>query len=52
MPKQLAGLLTNLKAEVLEPVLVKGHPKENGFAALDSLADTILAKHKALGIAQ
>ncbi len=52
MPKQLTGLLTNLKAEILEPVLVKGHPKENGFAALDNLADTILAKHKALGIAE
>jgi len=51
MPKQLMGLMPNLKAEILEPVLIKGHPKGGGFAELDRLADSILAKHKTLGIA-
>ncbi|MCP4450145.1 MAG: FprA family A-type flavoprotein, partial [Planctomycetes bacterium] len=50
MPKQLAGLMPNLKAEILEPVLIKGHPKGDGFRELDRLADDILSKHKALGI--
>ena len=52
MAKQLTGLLPNLKAEIIEPVLVKGHPKDDGFSALDRLADEILAKHKALGITE
>ena len=51
MVEQLAGMLSNLKAEILEPVLAKGEPKEDDFAALDRLADEILAKHKEIGIA-
>jgi len=51
MVEQLTGLLSNLKVEVLEPVIVKGHPKDDDFAALDKLADQILTKHKELKIA-
>ena len=43
-------MLGNLKVEVLEPVIIKGHPKKDGFAALDRLADEILNRHKGLGI--
>ena len=50
MVEQLAALMPNLKAEILEPVVIKGHPKENDFAALDKLADNILAKHKEIKI--
>ncbi len=50
MVEQLAALMPNLKAEILEPVVIKGHPKENDFLALDKLADNILAKHKELKI--
>jgi len=50
MVAQLAGMLSNLKAEILEPVLAKGEPKEDDFAALDKLADEILARHKEIGI--
>ncbi len=50
MVEQLTDMLTNLKAEILEPVLAKGEPKESDFAALEKLADEILAKHKELGI--
>ncbi|MHC4394650.1 MAG: FprA family A-type flavoprotein [Planctomycetota bacterium] len=50
MVEQLAGMVTNLKVEILEPVITKGHPKEGDFTALDRLADEILAKHKELGI--
>jgi len=44
--EQLAAMIPNLKAEILEPVLCKGFPKEDDFKALDSLATTIAQKHK------
>ena len=42
----LAGMISNLKVEVLTPVMAKGHPKEEDYKALDTLADSIQAKHK------
>jgi len=51
MAEQISGLLGNLKVEILEPVMAKGYPKDNDFAALENLADKILTKHKELGIA-
>ncbi len=50
MVEQLTGLLSNLKVELLEPVIAKGHPKDDDLTALDKLADQILAGHKKLGI--
>jgi flavorubredoxin len=50
MVEQIAGLLGNLKVEILEPVVAKGYPKDDDFMALEKLADKILAKHKELGI--
>ncbi len=44
--EQLAGMIPNLKAEVLEPVLSNGFPKEADFKALDNLAAAIAQKHK------
>ncbi len=44
--EQLLGMIPNLKVELLEPVIIKGLPKEADFKALDSLADTIAQKHK------
>ena len=46
----LAGLIPNLKVEVIEPVLVKGLPTAEAFDALENLAETIAAKHKELGL--
>jgi flavorubredoxin len=51
MVEQLAGMLPQLKAEVIEPVVVKGLPKSQDYQQLDALADRILAKHKEVGIA-
>jgi flavorubredoxin len=48
--EQLTGLMSNLKVELLEPVLAKGKPKEATFVAIDRLADEILTKHKEAGI--
>ena len=42
----LAGMIPNLKVEVIDPVLCKGFPKEADFEALDVLAATIAEKHK------
>jgi flavorubredoxin len=42
----LAGMIPNLKVEVLEPVLCRGVPSEADFEALNRLADTIAQKHK------
>jgi flavorubredoxin len=42
----LAGMIPNLKVEVIEPVLCKGVPLETDFEALDRLADAITQKHK------
>ena len=48
---QIAGLIPNLKVEVLTPVLCKGLPGEETFAALEALADAIAQKHKERGFA-
>jgi len=39
-------MIPNLKVEVLQPVIIKGFPKEADFQALNNLADTIVEKHK------
>ncbi len=46
----LASQIGNLKVEVLDPVLCVGLPKPETYAALDQLADSIAAKHKARGL--
>jgi len=45
----LAGMIPNLKVEVIEPVLAKGFPSEDTFKALENLAKTIADKHKEQG---
>ena len=50
MVEQLCGLLGGLKAELLEPVVAKGYPREEHLAALDALADQIAQRHKSIGI--
>jgi flavorubredoxin len=47
--EQLKGMIPNLKAEVLDPVIIKGFPVEEDFKALDNLASTIAQKHKEHG---
>ncbi|RZN15258.1 MAG: FprA family A-type flavoprotein [Methanosarcinales archaeon] len=46
MVEQLAGMITSLKIEILDPVVVKGAPKEEDFIALDKLVDEIVNKHR------
>ena len=49
MVKQLAGMIPNLKVEILDPVVIKGAPRDMDFVALDKLATTIAEKHATLG---
>ncbi len=49
--EQLTGMIPNLKAEVLPPVISKGFPTKEDFKALDDLASTIAQKHKEHGFA-
>jgi len=50
MTEELTGMMQNMKAEILEPVVAKGHPSDEDYKKLDELADKILARHKELGI--
>ncbi len=47
----LAGMVPNLKVDILEPVLCKGYPKDEDIQALEKLADTIAEKHRENGFA-
>ena len=42
----LAGMIPNLKVEVIDPVLCKGVPSDKDLKALDDLAAAIAEKHK------
>jgi flavorubredoxin len=44
--EQLTGLISNLKVEILPPVLCKGYPQQIDLDALEKLAATIAGKHK------
>ncbi len=45
----LAGMIPNLKVEVLTPVLCKGKPSDDAYKALDELAASIAEKHREQG---
>jgi len=47
--EQITGMLGNLKLELLDPVYIKGYPREDDFKALDKLADSIAQKHSGQG---
>jgi flavorubredoxin len=46
----IKGMLPNLSVELLEPVMVKGIPKEADYANLEKLAESIAERHKALSL--
>ena len=50
MVKQLVGMISNLNVEILDPVVIRGYPRDKDFEALDKLADTIVEKHKTLNL--
>lgn len=48
--EQIKALIPNLKVELIEPVVIKGYPKEEDLEALDRLADAIVEKHKSIDV--
>lgn len=48
MLEYMENLLTNIKPEILPPVIVKGLPKSEDYLALNQLADHISEKHATL----
>lgn len=44
--EKIAGMIPNIKAEIIEPVYVKGYPKENDLIAIEKLAEEISIRHK------
>jgi len=48
--EQITALTSNLKLEILPPVISRGLPRPADLEAVDTLAGTIAAKHKALGL--
>ncbi len=50
MVEQLTGMISGLKVEILEPVVIQGYPRHKDFEALDKLASTIAEKHQALNV--
>jgi len=50
MLEHIKSMMTNMKADFIEPVIVKGHPKGDDFSRLETLADGILERHRRLNI--
>lgn len=48
MVGKLQEMIGGMKAEQLEPTVIKGKPKEADFKLLDNLADLIVEKHKSV----
>jgi flavorubredoxin len=48
--EQIAGLIPNLKVELLTPVICKGYPGAADLEALEALAETIAERHRANGL--
>ncbi len=50
MPETIAAMIGNLKVEIIAPVIARGQPRSDDFKAIEALAGSIAAKHKAAGI--
>ncbi len=50
MVEQIKGLVGNLKAELIEPVLIKGLPDAESIRSLDSLIENVVKKHGEAGL--
>ncbi len=48
--EKISGLIPNLKAELIDPVICKGYPKSDTYQALDIMAQTISNKHREMNL--
>ena len=46
----IAQILAPLKLDLIEPLQVKGKPKEDDYKKLDEMAESIFEKHKSIGL--
>jgi len=46
----LAGLIPNLKVDIIDPVICKGFPGSDTLDALTAMAETIAVRHRELGL--
>lgn len=46
----IAQMLAPLKLDLIEPLQVKGKPKDEDFKKLDEMAESIYEKHKSIGL--
>lgn len=46
----IKGLISNLKVDLIEPVLIKGDPTEEDYNLIDKFVDNIYFKHKELNL--
>lgn len=47
--EKIAEMIPNLKVEIIQPLLVKGHPTQADFKAIDELVESIAERHRGLG---
>lgn len=49
--EMLTDIVSTLKAEIIEPVVINGYPKDSDFELLDELAEKISTRHVEIGAA-
>lgn len=49
--EKIAGMIPNLKVELIDPVVCRGYPKQDDLAALNRLAEAIAQRHRAAELA-
>ncbi len=50
MLDQITGMITNLKVETIDPLIIKGYPKDEDYKKLDDIAEEIAVKHEKIGV--
>ena len=50
LAETITGLLTAIKPEIIDPVIIKGKLKEADYKLLDKTVKTIVEKHKTIGL--
>jgi len=48
--QHISSLIPNLKAELIQPLLINGFPKNDDFEKINKLAEEIYLKHKSIGL--
>ncbi|OXU15067.1 FprA family A-type flavoprotein [Sedimentisphaera salicampi] len=52
MVEKLKAAIPNIKAELIEPLMIKGMPREDDLQLINEFADKILEKHRSEGLVE